>query len=100
MIMVADSLPSLKRWIVTLELTDTAKLLVIRVVVAFLLHAGRMSCLARRGLCAARLDTGHKSAASWRGPVGESLTSIRYCSSGCWTEKPTTACSYLSSMQR
>ena len=52
MIMVADSLPGLKRWIVTLGLTDSARLLVIRVVVTFLLHAGRMSCLRAGGGCA------------------------------------------------
>ena len=59
MIMVADSLPSLKRWIVTLELTDSAKLLVIRVVVAFLLHAGRMSCLRAAG--AVRCEARHRA---------------------------------------
>src|SRR6516162_2405589 len=49
MVMVADSLPGLKRWVGTLGLKDSAKLLVIRVVVAFLLHAGRMSCLRAAG---------------------------------------------------
>ena len=36
MVMVADSVPGLKRWIGTLGLKDSAKLLVIRVIVAFL----------------------------------------------------------------
>ena len=49
MIMVADSVPGLERWIGTLGLMDSAKLLVTRVVVAFLLHAGRMSCLRAAG---------------------------------------------------
>jgi hypothetical protein len=49
MVMVADAVPGLKRWIGTLGLKDSAKLLVIRVVVAFLLHAGRMSCLGAAG---------------------------------------------------
>jgi hypothetical protein len=49
MIMVADSVPGLKRWISTAGLKDSAKLLVIRMVVAFLLHAGRMSCLRAAG---------------------------------------------------
>ncbi|MGZ3710007.1 MAG: transposase [Bdellovibrionota bacterium] len=54
--MVADSLPGLKRWTAGLGLKDSAKLLLIRVVVAFLLHAGRMSCLQAAGVvrCEAR----------------------------------------------
>jgi hypothetical protein len=47
--MVADAVPGLKRWVGTLGLKESAKLLVIRVVVAFLLHAGRMSCLGAAG---------------------------------------------------
>ena len=56
MVMVADSLPGLKRWTAGLGLKDSAKLLLIRVVVAFLLHAGRMSCLQAAGVvrCEAR----------------------------------------------
>ena len=50
MVMVADSLPGLKRWTAGLGLKDSAKLLLIRVVVAFLLHAGRMSCLQAAGV--------------------------------------------------
>jgi hypothetical protein len=49
MVMVADSAPGLKRWIGALGLKDSAKLLVIRMVVAFLFHAGRMSCLQAAG---------------------------------------------------
>jgi hypothetical protein len=49
MVMVPHSVPGLKRWIGILPLKDSAKLLVIRVVVAFLLHAGRMSCLQAAG---------------------------------------------------
>ena len=59
MIMVADSVPGLKRWIGTLGLKDSAKLLVIRVVVAFLLHAGRMSCLRAAG--AVRCEARHRA---------------------------------------
>jgi hypothetical protein len=58
-IMVADSVPSLKRWISTLGLKDSAKLLVIRMVVSFLLHAGRMSCLRAAG--AVRCETRHRA---------------------------------------
>src|SRR5271166_5463462 len=50
MVMVADSVPGLKRWIGALGLKDSAKLLVIRVIVSFLLHAGRMSCLRAAGV--------------------------------------------------
>jgi hypothetical protein len=59
MVMVAESLPGLKRWVGTLGLTDSAKLLVIRVVVAFLLHAGRMSCLRAAG--AVRCEARHRA---------------------------------------
>lgn len=59
MVMVAESLPGLKRWIGTLGLKDSAKLLVIRVVVAFLLHAGRMSCLRAAG--AVRCEARHRA---------------------------------------
>ncbi len=59
MVMVADSLPGLKRWLAPLGLKDSAKLLVIRVVVAFLLHAGRMSCLRAGG--AVRFEARHRA---------------------------------------
>ena len=59
MVMVADSVPGLKRWIGTVGLKDSAKLLVIRVVVAFLLHAGRMSCLRAAG--AVRCEARHRA---------------------------------------
>jgi Transposase DDE domain len=59
MVMVADAVPGLKRWVGTLGLKDSAKLLVIRVVVAFLLHAGRMSCLGAAG--AVRCEARHRA---------------------------------------
>jgi Transposase DDE domain len=59
MVMVADLLPGLKRWVGRLGLEDSAKLLVIRVVVAFLLHAGRMSCLRAAG--AVRSEVRHRA---------------------------------------
>ena len=59
MVMVADLVPGLKRWIATLGLKDSAKLLVIRVIVAFLLHAGRMSCLRAAG--AVRCEARHRA---------------------------------------
>jgi len=56
MAMVAESLPGLKRLLAPLNLKDSTKLLVTRVVIAFLLRTGRMSCLQAAGsvLCEAR----------------------------------------------
>jgi Transposase DDE domain len=59
MVMVADAIPSLKRWIGTLGLKDSVKLLVIRVVVAFLLHSGRMCCLQAAGVV--RTEVRHRA---------------------------------------
>jgi Transposase DDE domain len=59
MVMVADLVPGLKRFVAALGLKDSARLLVIRVVVAFLLHAGRMSCLRAAG--AVRCEARHRA---------------------------------------
>ena len=59
MVIVADSLPGLKRWLAPLGLKESAKLLVIRMVVAFLLHSGRMSCLRAGG--AVRCEARHRA---------------------------------------
>jgi hypothetical protein len=59
MVMIADVVPGLKRWITPVGLKDHTKLLVIRVIVAFLLHAGRMSCLRAAG--AVRCDVRHRA---------------------------------------
>src|SRR6185312_17412653 len=59
MVMVADSLPGLKRWLAPLGLKDGTRLLVIRMVVAFVLHAGRMSCLRAAG--AVRCEPRHRA---------------------------------------
>jgi hypothetical protein len=59
MIMVADTVPSLKRWVGALGLKDSTKLLVIRMIVAFLMHAGRMSCLRAGG--AVRCEARHRA---------------------------------------
>jgi hypothetical protein len=59
MVMVADLVPGLKRLLAPLGLKDSAKLLVVRVVVAFLLHAGRMSCLRAGG--AVRCEARHRA---------------------------------------
>ncbi len=59
MVMVADAVPGLKSWIGTLGLKDSAKLLVIRVVVAFLLHSGRMGCVQAAGVV--RTEARHRA---------------------------------------
>jgi hypothetical protein len=59
MVIVPDSIPGLKRWLAPLGLKDSTKLLVIRVVIAFLLHAGRMSCLRAGG--AIRCEARHRA---------------------------------------
>jgi hypothetical protein len=57
--MVADSVPGLKKLLSTTGLKDVTRLLVIRMVVSFLLHAGRMSCLRAAG--AVRCETRHRA---------------------------------------
>jgi hypothetical protein len=56
MVMVADLLPGLKRFLAGIGLRESVLMLVMRVVVAFILHAGRMSCLQAGGAlrCASR----------------------------------------------
>jgi len=59
MIMVADFLPGLKRWLGEAGLSATARLMAVRMIAAFLLHAGRMSCLQAAG--AVRCDVRHRA---------------------------------------
>lgn len=59
MVMVADLVPGLKRWLRGLDLREAALALVLRMVVAFLLHRGRMSCLQAAG--AVRSDARHRA---------------------------------------
>ena len=59
MVMVADSVPGLKKLLSTTGLKDVTRLLVIRMVVSFLLHAGRMSCLRAAG--AVRCEARHRA---------------------------------------
>jgi Transposase DDE domain len=58
-IMVPDSIPHLKRVLAPLGLTDCARLLVTRIVIAFLFHIGRMSCLQAGG--AVRCEARHRA---------------------------------------
>lgn len=55
-ILVSDSMPGLKKWLRNLKISDAAKAMVMRFVVAFVLHSGRMSCLVVAGAieCEAR----------------------------------------------
>lgn len=59
MVMVADLLPGLKRFLAPLNLRDAALRMVMRLVITFLLHAGRMSCLQAAG--AIRSDARHRA---------------------------------------
>ena len=59
MVMVVDLLPDFKGFLKPVPLSDASKALVSRMVVAFLLHAGRMSCLAAAG--AVRSEPVHRA---------------------------------------
>ncbi len=59
MVMVADLLPGLKRFLGQLSLKDSALRMICRVVITFLLHSGRMSCLQAAG--AVRCDSRHRA---------------------------------------
>jgi DDE family transposase len=59
MVMVVNSLPGLKRWVNPIGLRHATALLVNRIIIAFLLHAGRMSCLQAAG--AVRCETRHRA---------------------------------------
>lgn len=59
MVMVADLVPGLKRCLRGLALREAALALVLRMVVAFLLHRGRMSCLQAAG--AVRSEARHRA---------------------------------------
>lgn len=59
MVMVADLLPGLKRFLSGTGLKDAGLRMVMRIVVTFLLHSGRMSCLQAAG--AVRSDARHRA---------------------------------------
>ncbi len=46
MVIVSDVMPTLKSFLRPVRLSDAARLMVVRIVTAFILHSGRMSCLA------------------------------------------------------
>ena len=100
MVIVAVSVPGLKRWISTLGLKESVKLLVIRMVVTFLLHAGRMSCLRAAG--AVRCETRHRAQISrfLARPRWRSSISTRSCGKACWSKRPPRDSSCSSSTPR
>lgn len=49
MVMVADVMPTLKRFLKPVKLSDAARLMVVRMVTAFVLHTGKMSCVQAAG---------------------------------------------------
>jgi len=59
MVMIAESVPGLKRWVGKLGLSISSQLLVMRMVIAFLLHSGRMSCLRAAG--SVRCEARHRA---------------------------------------
>lgn len=59
MVMVAEVLPGLKRWLSPRGLRPSVQAMVVRMVAAFILHAGRMSCLQAAG--SIRSDARHRA---------------------------------------
>ncbi len=59
MVMVADLLPGLKRFLRPVGVSEAARGMVVRLVAGFLLHAGRMSCLQAAG--AVRSEARHRA---------------------------------------
>lgn len=62
MVMVADLLPGLKRFLSPLELCDKAQQMVLRMIIAFIMHRGRMSCLQAAGML--RTEPRHRAQVS------------------------------------
>jgi hypothetical protein len=62
MIMVADSLPGIKRFLRALGLKEATLHMVVRIVIAFILHRGRMSCLSAASVV--RSETRHRAQVS------------------------------------
>ena len=62
MIMVADSLPGIKRFLRALGLKEATLQMVVRIVIAFILHRGRMSCLSAASVV--RSETRHRAQVS------------------------------------
>jgi len=71
MTMVVDSIPGLKRFLRPLEVSEAARGMMTRLIVTFLLHAGRMSCLQAAG--AIRTEPRH------RAQIGRLLRRPSFC---------------------
>ncbi len=71
MIMVADLMPGLKRFVSGAGLKEAALQMVMRMIITFLLHCGRMSCLQAAG--SVRSNTRH------RAQVGRMLKRPSFC---------------------
>jgi hypothetical protein len=70
MIMVADAVPDCKRFLKPAQVSEGVKQMMLRVLAAFLLHAGRMSCLQAAGAI--------RSAPRHRAQVGRFLARPRW----------------------
>ncbi|MGH7202700.1 MAG: hypothetical protein ACREJB_18990 [Planctomycetaceae bacterium] len=64
MIMVADLWPGLKRFLRPVGLRQASQAIVLRVIVTFLCHPGRMSCL--QAAARVRCDARHRAQAGRR----------------------------------
>ena len=62
MVMVTDSLPKINRFLRPLGLKDAAREMIMRVMIAFMMHSGRMSCLQAAGTL--RSQTRHRAQVS------------------------------------
>ncbi len=93
MVMVADALPNCKGFLKPTPLSVTTRLLVIRMIAGFLLHAGRMSCVQAAG--AVRCEARHRAQISrflarprWKGNDINSLLRqsllVREAADGRW----------------
>ena len=101
MVMVADLVPGLKRWLRGLGLTRGGRAAVLRMVVAFLLQPGTDVVSAGGGggalRCAAsRADQPFVAASQ----LSRARISTRACGSNCWLWSPSAGCSCSSSTRR
>jgi hypothetical protein len=74
MIMVADAVPDCKRFLKPARVSESVKQMMLRILTAFLLHAGRMSCLQAAGAI--------RSAPRHRAQVGRFLARPRWQKAG------------------
>ncbi len=75
MLIFGESARSLKGYLSQCEVRRSALNMFVRMVLAFVLHSGRMSCSQRPVACAQLPFIGAKSRAFWRRLAGESMIS-------------------------